>query len=748
MNLKFLFKALSFSLVTSFVLASDSNDCNEIREYLEKKSLNYTATIEECGTNEEEQVTELKVINENLQEEDVNKILSYKTIKKLEYVVVFKEGEFMDTSYSHILLPHPGFSEFPSVIVNLPELEELNFNYENLRYVKSFPDETLISIDNESLKLSENLKKLTLSQVSLSNENLKELSTLPNLEEIKFHICSFDKDGFASFENHEKLSKLSITNIKGTQKAIPSHVEKIKSLKSLIIENGYCEGDNYDFNGLDNLESLYLLLTKECNLDLSKNEKLSELIIENQDYYRLALGIKLPMSLNLPNSLKKLILSGLMFSIDNYETIASLPNLEELTMSNFGDRSEEYEIKSLECHNKLRKLTINSGYISKNIDFLNDLVNLTYLDFSSSGITEFPQLENLKKLEYLDLNSNSINDILPEYLSELENLKYFNITGQNNIIRGKVLTNKSLEKCGYSSHDELCIPKDYELNCLIEPVSFETCKEGDPDGRCGEVYGKCPSGQCCSKYGWCGKSDDYCAQGCQSEFGDCKNSPTTTTSTTTTTTKTPEPSVKGKCGPGIGSCSSGYCCSKYGWCGKSSNYCAISEGCQSTYGLCTENNSSVEGKCGEVYGKCPSGQCCSKYGWCGKSDDYCAQGCQSEFGDCKNNPTTTTTTTTTTTKTPEPSVKGKCGPGIGSCSSGYCCSKYGWCGKSSKHCAVSEGCQSAYGLCTENNSSLEGKCGEGYGKCPSGQCCSKHGWCGKTDEYCANGCQSEFGKCN
>jgi len=31
----------------------------------------------------------------------------------------------MDDSYSHILLPHPGFSEFPSVIANLPELEEL-----------------------------------------------------------------------------------------------------------------------------------------------------------------------------------------------------------------------------------------------------------------------------------------------------------------------------------------------------------------------------------------------------------------------------------------------------------------------------------------------------------------------------------------------------------------------------------------------------------------------------------------------
>ena len=29
-------------------------------------------------------------------------------------------------------------------------------------------------------------------------------------------------------------------------------------------------------------------------------------------------------------------------------------------------------------------------------------------------------------------------------------------------------------------------------------------------------------------------------------------------------------------------------------------------------------------------------------------------------------------------------------------------------------------------------------------------CCSKYGWCGKTEKYCDvdNGCQSEFGRCN
>jgi len=59
MNLKLLIKTLSFSLATSFVFASKANNCNEIKEYLEKKSLNYTKTIEKCSMNDQGKVIEL-----------------------------------------------------------------------------------------------------------------------------------------------------------------------------------------------------------------------------------------------------------------------------------------------------------------------------------------------------------------------------------------------------------------------------------------------------------------------------------------------------------------------------------------------------------------------------------------------------------------------------------------------------------------------------------------------------------------
>jgi len=314
--------------------------------------------------------------------------------------------------------------------------------------------------------------------------------------------------------------------------------------------------------------------------------------------------------------------------------------------------------------------------------------------------------------------------------------------------------------------------------------------------QCGEGIGSCPDGYCCSRYGWCGTKNEYCdpEQGCQSGFGKCNN--TTKKTTTTTTTSTPTETVhQYQCGEGIGSCPDGYCCSKYGWCGTKDEYCDPEQGCQSEFGKCnnTAKTTSIHYQCGESIGSCPDGYCCSRYGWCGTKNEYCdlEQGCQSEFGKCNNttkkttitlpvNTSSTITTTTTTTATINRSITtsstqrtGKCGKGYGSCPSGYCCNKYGWCGVSDTHCNVKNGCQSEFGACKDDNNawitttavpqatttlnsqqsptiSADYKCGEGIGKCPNGLCCSKYGYCGSSNSHCAvdQGCQSEFGQCN
>jgi len=87
----------------------------------------------------------------------------------------------------------------------------------------------------------------------------------------------------------------------------------------------------------------------------------------------------------------------------------------------------------------------------------------------------------------------------------------------------------------------------------------------------------CASGLCCSEYGYCGTGDAYCGAGCQS--GPCSGS------SPPPPPPPPPPSSSSACG---GGCTSGQCCSQYGYCGTGDAYCGA--GCQS--GPCSGGSSS------------------------------------------------------------------------------------------------------------------------------------------------------------
>jgi len=122
------------------------------------------------------------------------------------------------------------------------------------------------------------------------------------------------------------------------------------------------------------------------------------------------------------------------------------------------------------------------------------------------------------------------------------------------------------------------------------------------DGRCGEEFGVCREGYCCSKWGWCGNTDFHCSidNGCNSKFGACNTVDTSVdqygdaNENNNIETETQENIIKisldGKCGEGLGVCREGYCCSKWGWCGKSDIHCNVKEGCNPQYGICYNAN--------------------------------------------------------------------------------------------------------------------------------------------------------------
>jgi len=299
--------------------------------------------------------------------------------------------------------------------------------------------------------------------------------------------------------------------------------------------------------------------------------------------------------------------------------------------------------------------------------------------------------------------------------------------------------------CGSDPVEEVEEEVEWVTEWVTETV-YVYVEEKEDSRDCGSDVGKkCSSGKCCSKYGYCGTSSEYCevSKGCQATYGDCYEY------VDFASVSNVEPSVP-ECGKGIGSCVDGECCSKYGYCGKTAEYCDVEQGCQSEFGLC--NSQSKNGECGENFGRCPQPtHCCSKNGYCGVSEDYCAKvnGCQADYGLCVDFDVDAYESEMETETESAAPAEPECGEGIGSCPDGKCCSKYGFCGLTFEYCKADQGCQKDYGECFSE--STIGKCGEGFGRCPSSeQCCSKEGFCGTTEHYCLpdNGCQANYGKCD
>eukprot|EP00833_Pecoramyces_ruminatium_P001884 jgi/Orpsp1_1/1175916/evm.model.c7180000055710.1 len=277
----------------------------------------------------------------------------------------------------------------------------------------------------------------------------------------------------------------------------------------------------------------------------------------------------------------------------NFDSLKNLKKLKVLDISWFNDnvlRSVPEFVYSLIT---LKQLIIRENKITSISDSLGNLKNLELLDLSNNRLTKFPaKLSELKNLKILNLGYNNINDELPGYLNSFSNLEEIDLNGNENI-KGKTLTNPSLNRCYYSKEYSLCIAKDND--CFIST-----------NHMCGKGYGRCPAGECCSKYGWCGRSEKHCLveAGCQFIYGECK----------TSSPIDDRISSNGKCGGENGKCPSGQCCSKGGECGTSEDHCSVDAGCQIGFGKCKNDKISINGQCGLADGKCPEGKCCSKYG--------------------------------------------------------------------------------------------------------------------------------------
>jgi Leucine-rich repeat (LRR) protein len=594
MKLKYLFNL--FLITSPLVLSSG---CDGIDKTLSN-------SVGKCTTNEKGEITGLEIINNYLNEEQVNKLLSY-DLTNLSYTIGMLDG-------TDEIPDREGFTGVPTAISNLKNLESLKIFFDSYIHPCSSDCEFagITNIGKDILKNLKNLKSLYIGGINVSQDNIDEISTLENLEELTFYFSYLDDTiDYKPLGNLKKLYKLNVQNTalgyltlenEYIYKKIPEGLVKAnKGIKELTMRINAVTINKDD---LPNLEKLKI---SNGDVDLSYLEqfdKITDLEISYRGNYA-GFGDEyifsnMKVDLSKMKSLKSLSISSMFITEELMDSIVNIPNLEKLSLSGNrilddgfnekfkklktlsslsltgGDYSSDLE-DAIKSFTNLRNLTIKNSYQLKgkipeyiyslkeleyldltsnsisnidneisnltNLKYLNlynneiinvneeigKLVNLEYLDLSSNKLLTIPiQIMNLKKLEYLDLSNNKISDESPEYLNDLENLKYFYIN-KNTDLYGKVLINKNLIECKYDNYN-LCIPKGVEeVKCLSPSIRYETCTEDNieisTNGLCGKDNGRCPYGQCCGKNGKCGTTKDYCSinQDCQMKYGRCKD---------------------------------------------------------------------------------------------------------------------------------------------------------------------------------------------------------------------------------
>eukprot|EP00833_Pecoramyces_ruminatium_P006953 jgi/Orpsp1_1/1180985/evm.model.c7180000075366.1 len=212
-------------LLTSSVFA---NDCDEINKYVKNHSKTLKTEIS-CKVNDNGKVTELALRNQDLSDEDVNNIFSYDTITKASYTILIEDVAIVDMYYPEILKDN-----FTDVFSKLPNLEELYLDYEcyeEHHYYSTYPTK---DIEKGILKLSKNLKKLTLEQIKLTTDDIKDIANLTNLEELELVQCSFENAKFDSFKSLTNLKSVKLSEMCSRPEhycaAIPKNL--LTSLKS------------------------------------------------------------------------------------------------------------------------------------------------------------------------------------------------------------------------------------------------------------------------------------------------------------------------------------------------------------------------------------------------------------------------------------------------------------------------------------------------------------------------------------
>ncbi|HEY1040292.1 MAG TPA: DUF4153 domain-containing protein [Bacteroidia bacterium] len=376
--------------------------------------LNSSGKIETLHLKNQE-LDSLQLLNVFSNAKEVN--LSGASGNRFEFLSSFKNINSLNVSFAKI----KKLSELPA----LPSLKELNMDnnqLQDLSELSRFSNVENLALSNNSMTTLNSIPlSLSVSSLELNNCNLltdfSALNRLNNLKTLSINNASlFDR--FPKLTSLKHLSLDSQTSVCDQNLSMIPVLENLESLSleknehmllaNLLIYNPQTKTYSLRFPNLKRLVLKDNLLEMAGNLaeykqlqalDLENNHLKNTDFLENYENLRelnLYNNTLTKISFNEKHSGLKILNLNYNQSIDDYNSLKLLPNLEELYLAN----GRINNLSMLKCEKSLKKLNIANCRINSlnGIERCSSLEELTYSGLKDADIERLKKLGNLKEL--------------------------------------------------------------------------------------------------------------------------------------------------------------------------------------------------------------------------------------------------------------------------------------------------------------------------------------------------------------
>jgi len=273
---------LTLTKINGDGISNYTGKCNDIYNYLESQGK--ANNFYDCKMNNKGEVIEVRVYPYCLENKQLDKILSYKTIETLEFTRPLTDDYYLnyDLIKSHFDCDSvPTNYELLSTLINLKYLDLVGATNMNINVITQIPKSI------EVLKIGENYP----SYMTLTQKMIDVMSKFTNLKSLTLEEVGIPEElDFKNFENLKNLTSLEIyfDEESGFDHSITGNMLKyFKYLKKLVISiAGFYEGSFEAISNISQLEELELgMYMYEDESSFSSINKLKNLTSLSLDCY-------------------------------------------------------------------------------------------------------------------------------------------------------------------------------------------------------------------------------------------------------------------------------------------------------------------------------------------------------------------------------------------------------------------------------------------------------------------------------